>query len=182
MSKHNTHKQTMQYLNKYNPYTEVTTDPKLLELLDFEALIDKLDFFSQDAKQQVISKIFNIAEENLTNRQMQIFVLRYFFGLKEQEISLYIKTAKSLKLKIFPNGKLAKIYEQQHNVPYEDAVKLVNDNREHVIKLIRSSVKTTTSQPYVAFVLKRIEKKIRIIMDKKGYTKKYSSVLNDDDV
>jgi hypothetical protein len=156
------HDHHMNMPHQYNPYIEVSVDPLLLSTFEFETLADKMDITPEHIKQARITQIFSLAEQHLTDRQLQIFILRYFFGLKEQDISQYIRTSKTFKMKIFPNKKLAHLYQQCHStMSYKEALNYVKHNRAMAIRAIQSHIRSSLSQPYVALVLKRIEKKIK---------------------
>lgn len=92
--------------------------------------------------------ILNIAETEFTDRQLQIFVMRYFFQMKGQQIAncLRCKGSEKIKRKKFSDpAEFAKLAEQ------------FKDDETYSV-----------TQPYIAFVLRDLVTKLRKSLKVRG--------------
>jgi leucyl-tRNA synthetase len=131
-------------------YTEIPTDNidivgVFADFSDPEAQVELgLEGMSFEERQAQFQKIWTVAVTQFTDRQLQIFLMRYLFQMKGQEIARCLRApgSEKIKQKKFTDPEKFKQLAEQYDV-----------NKTYPV-----------TQPYIAFVLRDLVKKVKLAL------------------
>jgi len=160
---------------------EISVDPYLLSKLNVKKIEDvySSSILDKEIKRRIINKLFRIAEKILTDKQLEIFILRYLLGLKESEICKYVNSELGKKIKNLSNKTIAKIYNRYNKkLTFDQCRQEVKTNKQKIIEKVKDKLReNNVSQPYISLVLKNINKKISLLDEVENIKKEIIEII-----